>query len=112
MKQLLLLFSIFLLLSTLKGESDKSKILYVSGEYPDWKWKEVGDKEAQSKYQGQVKDGKPNGHGVMISTNGWRYFGSWMNGKIWSGTEYDTYGNIIYRWIEGKKKFHNLYKSY
>jgi len=44
----------------------------------------------------------------LISTNGWKYFGSWKNGEIWNGTEYDKYGNIIYRWVEGKRKYHNL----
>jgi len=48
----------------------------------------------------------------LISTNGWKYFGSWKNGEIWNGTEYDKDGNIIYRWVEGKRKYHNLYKSY
>jgi len=47
----------------------------------------------------------------LISTNGWKYFGSWKNGEIWNGTEYDKYGNIIYRWVNGKRKYHNLYKT-
>tara|TARA_B100001250_G_C19695832_1_gene742486 strand:+ start:218 stop:574 length:357 start_codon:yes stop_codon:yes gene_type:complete len=97
-----------LLSSPVIGHHHKNKTLYVLGEYPDWKWIEFGDKKTQSNYQGQVKDGKPNGFGVLISTNGWKYYGSWMNGEIWSGTEYDNYGNIIYRWIEGKKRYHNL----
>ena len=58
-----------------------------------------------------LRMGKPNGLGVLISTNGWKYFGSWKNGEIWNGTEYDNYGNIIYRWVEGKRKYHNLYKT-
>ena len=112
MKPVLILLSIILLSSPVIGDNHKGETLYVFGEYPDWKWVEFGDKETQSKYQGQVKDGKPNGLGVLISTNGWKYFGSWKNGEIWNGTEYDNYGNIIYRWVEGKRKYHNLYKSY
>ena len=112
MKHLLILISSLLISSTLISDNHIGKILYLSGEYPDWKWKEFGDKKTQSKYQGHVKDGKPNGLGVLISTNGWKYFGSWKNGEIWNGTEYDNYGNIIYRWVEGKRKYHNLYKSY
>ena len=81
------------------------------GEYPDWKWVESGDKETQHKYQGQVVDGKPNGLGVLISTNGWKYFGSWKNGEIWNGTEYDKYGNIIVKFVNGKRKYSNLYKT-
>ena len=50
----------------------------------------------------RYKDGKPNGLGVLISTNGWKYFGSWKNGEIWNGTEYDKDGNIRYRWVNGE----------
>ena len=112
MKLLLILLSILLLSSSVIGNSHKGETLYVLGEYPDWKWVEFGDKNSQPEYQGQVKDGIPNGLGVLISNNGWKYFGSWKNGEIWNGTEYDNYGNIIYRWVEGKRKYHNLYKSY
>ena len=112
MKLLLIITSILLLSNPVIGNKQEGKTLYVLGEYPDWKWVEFGDKKSQPEYQGQVKDGKPNGLGVLISTNGWKYFGSWKNGEIWNGTEYDNYGNIIYSWIEGKRRYNNLYKSY
>ena len=112
MKHLLLVISILILSSPAIGNKQNGGILYLLGEYPDWEWVELGDKKTQPTYQGQVKDGKPNGLGILISTNGWKYFGSWMNGKIWSGTEYDHYGNIIYSWTKGRRKYHNLYKSY
>ena len=112
MKHLIILLITFILLySPVIGNNHKGETLYVLGEYHDWKWVEFGDKETQPKYQGQVKDGKPNGLGVLISTNGWKYFGSWKNGEIWNGTEYDNYGNIKCRWVEGKRKYHNLYKT-
>jgi len=98
------------------GDNHKGETLYGWGECEgffkcDYKWMGFGEKETHPKYQGQVKDGKPNGLGVLISTNGWKYFGSWKNGEIWNGTEYDNYGNIIYRWVNGKRKYHNLYKT-
>ena len=105
---IIILISILIHSSPVIGDNHKGETLYVLGEYPDWKWAEFGDKETQQKYQGQVKDGKPNGLGVLTSTNGWKFYGSWKNGKIWNGTEYDNYGNIIYRWVEGKRKYHNL----
>ena len=108
MKHLIILISILLLSSSVIGDNHKGETLFVLGEYPDWKGVEFGEKETQSKYQGQVKDGEPNGLGVLISTNGWKYFGSWKSGEIWNGTEYDKYGNIIYRWVNGKRKYHNL----
>ena len=112
MKHIFIIISILLFSYPVIGNNQKGEILYLLGEYPDWEWGEIGDKKTQPEYQGQVKNGEPNGLGVLISTNGWKYFGRWKNGEIWNGTEYDNYGNIIYRWIEGKRKYHNLYKSY
>ena len=111
-KILFFIISISLLSSPVIGKGNKGGTLYVIGEYPDWEWVEIGDKNTQPKYQGQVKEGKPSGLGVLISTNGWKFFGEWKNGEILSGTEYDNYGNIIYRWVEGKRKYHDLYRSY
>ena len=56
----------------------------LSTNYDDVSLQEFGDKNTQPRYKGQIKDGKPNGNGVLISTNGWKYFGSWKNGKIWN----------------------------
>ena len=113
---LILLISILLLSSPVIGNNHKGETLYLwrisSGETKIKVWKGFGDIETHPKYQGEVENGVPNGLGVLISTNGWKYFGSWKNGEIWNGTEYDNYGNIIYRWVEGKRKYHNLYKSY
>ena len=108
MRHILIILSILLLFSPLYGDNHKGETLYGWGNTLPYVWKGVGNKETQPKYQGQVKDGKPNGLGVLISTNGWKYFGSWKNGEIWNGTEYDNYGNIIYRWVNGKRKYHNL----
>ena len=64
---LILLISILLLLSSpVIGDNHKGETLYVLGEYTDWKWVEFGEKDTQPKYQGQVKDGKPNGRGTLI----------------------------------------------
>jgi len=110
-KHLLLILSLFLLSSPVIGDNHKGETLFLWETSSGDMWKGFGDKETHPKYQGQVKDGKPNGLGVLISTNGWKYFGSWKNGEIWNGTEYDIYGNIIYRWVNGKRKYSNLYKT-
>ena len=83
-----------------------------------------GDKETHPKYQGQVKDGKPNGLGVIIYPDGIKYVGGWKNGEYhgkgtetydngnkyvgdwknngrWNGTEYKN-GNIVGKWVNGK----------
>ena len=112
MKHLFIVITILIFSTPLIGNKHTGETLYVLGVYPDWEWVEFGNKETQPKYQGQVKDGKPNGLGVLTSTNGWKYLGSWKSGEMWNGTEYDNYGNIIYMWVEGKRRYHNQYKSY
>ena len=100
---LILLISILLLSSPVIGDNHKGETLYrldnPSGS--GYLWKGFGDKNIQPKYKGEITNGKPNGVGVLISTNGWKYFGSWKNGEIWNGTEYDKDGNIIQTWVNG-----------
>ena len=83
-----------------------------------------GDKDTQPKYQGQVKDGKPNGLGFLIYPDGGRYIGSWKKGerngrgtythpngykfvgehkenKRWNGTEYKN-GDIVGKKVNGR----------
>ena len=102
MKHILIILTILLLSSPVIGDNHKSEILYGWGNTLPYVWKGFGDKETNPKYEGDVENGVPNGLGVLISTNGWKYFWSWKNGEIWNGTEYDNYGNIIYRWVNGK----------
>ena len=66
------------------GNSHKVKTLYGWGECCDWVWKEFGDKETQSVYKGDVRDGEPYGLGVMTYKDGRKYEGNWKNG-IWNG---------------------------
>ena len=130
MKHVLLILISFLLLSSpVIGENHKGETLYLWGKYPDYKWMGFGDEGTQPKYQGQVKDGKPNGLGVIIYTNGSKYVGGWENGKYqgqgtftkpdgtkyvgswkiidgvsshWNGEYYDEDGIIKYKWVNGK----------
>ena len=85
------------------GDNHKGETLYLWETSSGIQWRGFGDKEVHSIYKGEVKNGKPNGLGVLISTSGWKYFGSWKNGEIWNGTEYDKDGNIKYRWVNGKQ---------
>ena len=131
MKHLLILISILLLSSPVIGDNHKGETLYGWGKYPDYVWKGFGDKETQPKYQGQVKDGKPNGLGVIIypdgiwkggnkyvgeykdgeqhgqgtftSSNGGKYEGEWKDEKPWNGTYYDKDGNIKGKFVNGKE---------
>ena len=86
MKHLLILLSLLLLSTPVIGDNHKGETLYDWSEcwsfIPcDYKWMGFGDKETQPKYQGQVKDGKPNGLGFLIYPDGGRYIGSWKKGE-------------------------------
>ena len=87
--------------------------------------KKEGDEDTEPEYQGQVKDGKPNGMGVLTFIDGREYAGRWKNGmmngigtetstdgrkfegeykdgKLMNGTEYDKNGKIYYKIVNGE----------
>jgi len=107
---LIILISILLLSSPVIGDNHKGETLYRWGEGGDYKWMGFGDKETQPKYQGQVKDGKPNGLGILISPKysnraEWKYVGSWENGeRNGQGTlTYSSGGKYVGGWKNGKE---------
>ncbi len=85
MKHLLIIISILLLSSPVVGDNHKGETLYGWGKCCDYVWKAFGDEETHGKYTGYVKNGKPNGLGVMIFPyGGWKYVGGWKDGR-WNG---------------------------
>ena len=106
MKHLLLIFiSILLLSSHVIGNNHKGETLYGWGKYPEIVWKGFGDIETHPKYQGQGKNGIPNGLGVIWDPNGSKCVGSWKNGKPWNGTGYDKNGDILYKYVNGEREY-------
>ena len=126
MKHLFIILSILLLSSPVIGDNHKGETLYRWGECcNDFVWRGFGDKDTHPKYKGEVKDGKPNGLGVIIYTDGskyvgrWKngiregqgsqihkgggkYSGSWKNGSWWNGKQIDSNGNITRMVVNGK----------
>jgi hypothetical protein len=129
---LIILISLLLLSSPVIGDSHKGETLYRWGECckGEYKWMGFGDKDTQPKYQGQVKDGKPNGLGISIYPNSGKYVGSWKNGKwngkgtftikkgewkgqyskgewkkgrLWNGIKYYVKENIEVKYVNGKR---------
>ena len=80
MRNLLIILSFLLLSSPVIGDNHKGETLYGWGEYPDYVWKGVGEKGTHPKYQGQVKDGKPNGLGSLTYPDGSKYVGEYKDG--------------------------------
>ena len=79
MKHILILISILLLSSFVTSCDKKEETFYRWETSSGIVWKRFGDKDTHRVYKGDVENGKPNGLGVLISTNGWKYFGSWKN---------------------------------
>ena len=93
------------------------------------KWEGVVSKGNQdvAKYEGDIRNGKPNGQGTitypdgrkyvgefkdeefhgkgtMTRTDGGWYDGSWKEGQSWTGITYDKEGDIIGKWVNGVKQ--------
>ena len=82
MKHLLIILISFLLLSSpVIGDNHKGETLYGWGECCDYVWKGFGDKETHPKYTGDVKNGKPDGLGILIYSLGGEDFGWWKDGE-------------------------------
>jgi len=81
MKHLLILLSFLLHSSPVIGDNHKGETLYGWGKYPEIVWKGFGDKDTHSKYEGDVENGKPNGHGTLTSPDGDKYEGEWKDGE-------------------------------
>ena len=93
MKQLLIILSLLLLLSShVIGDNHKGETLYRWETSSGKLWKGFGDKETHSKYEGDVENGKPNGVGILISPMGGKYVGSWKNG-VRNGKGTTTYSS-------------------
>ena len=104
MKHPLIILSILILSSPVIGDNHKGETLYAWGDYPKIVWKGFGDKETHSVYKGDVKNGVPNGLGILITPNGTRYFRNWKDGKKHGqGTQNFSSGSIYEgEWKNGK----------
>ena len=78
---LIILISILLLSSPVIGDNHIGETLYGWGEYPDYVWKGVGEKDTNPVYKGEVENGVPNGQGTFTFISGSKYVGEWKNGE-------------------------------
>ena len=81
MRHILIIFSIFLLSSSVIGDNHKGETLYLWKTSSGVQWKGFGDKQTNPIYKGQVENGKPNGQGTLNLLNGEKYVGEWKNGR-------------------------------
>jgi len=51
----------------------------------------------------EYKNGKEHGQGTLTTPDGKKYVGEWKDGKPLNGIFYDKDGNIIGKYVNGKK---------
>jgi hypothetical protein len=54
-----------------------------------------------NKYVGEFKNGDRNGQGTYTFTNGTKLIGEWKDDKMWNGKQYDKYGDIEGKTVNG-----------
>ena len=122
-KHLLILLSLLILsLPLLAQETGALYFKKVNGKYG---WFENGNDKKDWKYIGEIKNGKPNGIGVLSSTfgkysgelkngmqhgqgtytykSGRKRVGEFRKGKPWNVKSYDKKGKVETEWVKGKK---------
>ena len=96
MKHSLIILIYFLLLSSpVIGNNHKGETLFRWETSCCYEWKGFGDKETNPKYQGEVKNGKPHGFGILIFPNGLKYVGEFKDG-LSNGQGTSTYDGSKY----------------
>jgi len=123
MKHILILLSLLILTSPLVAQ--ETGVLYfkkVNGKYG---WFKSGNDKKDWIYVGEIKNGKPNGTGVLSSTlgkysgevkygmkhgqgtytykSGRKRVGEFRKGKPWNVKNYDKNGKIETEWVKGIK---------
>jgi len=122
-KHLLIILSLLILTFPLVAQ--ETGVLYLKKVNGKFGWFENGNDKKDWKYIGEIKNGKPNGTGVLSSTSG-KYSGEVKNGiqhgqgtytyksgrkrvgefrkgKPWNVKSYDKNGKIETEWVKGIK---------
>jgi len=73
MKHILIILSILLLSSPLNGDSKKGGTIYKCESDSGIQWREFGDKDIQSKYEGDVENWNSYGLGLIRIPDGVKY---------------------------------------
>ena len=92
---LIMLISILLLSSPLFGQ--ETGVLYQYESSSGIQWKTFGNEKVQPKYEGEIKNGKMDGFGVLIYPYGGKsVVGEWKDGKEWNTKHRNKDGKLIW----------------
>ena len=75
------IFYFVIILHPLFGDAYLEKILYKWKTIHGVEWRKMGEEGIHEKYKGTVRNGKPNGLGVLVFHNGTRYEGEFWEGE-------------------------------
>ena len=67
-------------------------------------WINFGDAESQPKYEGERKNGNPDGLGMLYYPDSQRVDGRWKDGKNWNSKHYNKDGKVIGKWVNGEQQ--------
>jgi hypothetical protein len=100
---LIILISILLLSSPVIGQ--ETGVLYQYETSSDFVWKIVGSEKLLPKYNGEIKNSKPNGFGFITYPNDEKSIvGEWKEGKEWNTKHTKKDGTLIGIWVNGEWK--------
>jgi len=115
---------------SISAQSGDTGALSYRKENARWAWYDYGDKEVDGKYVGEIKNLKPDGsgtytygkgkwegdkyegqwkrgnfhgHGTYTRSDGHKFVGEWKNNVLNDFTEYDKYGIIVRKYVNGVK---------
>ena len=103
MKHTLILLSILLLSSPLFGQ--ETGVLYQYETSTGIQWKTFGDVKVPPEYEGEIRNGKPDGFGILIWFDGIKYVGNFKDGKEHGQGTFTSPDGTKYvgEWKDGKK---------
>ena len=67
-------------LKQIKLERNQSVVLYWNEKNKELGWFKNGNEKLDWKYEGEIKNGIPNGHGILTTPVGYKYIGDHKNG--------------------------------
>ena len=80
MRKIFIIFAFTQLLVNPVVFGQETGLLYMNKTSSGYAWKTFEDGKVQSKYNGEIRNGRPNGFGYQTYKNGNKYFGEHKNG--------------------------------